>query len=119
VHDRRLSVDGIRRRISIDLSRVPSGLPPVRSDPLIDRRVRLVHAVVRPAAGGYGSFARWCFGRIHLARGFKCARDLDAKVAQYRRARLLPAVVEEDIVAVSPQPRGAGPLYAEYLVGCS
>ena len=106
MHDRRLSVDGIRRRISIDLSRVPSGLPPVRSDPLIDRRVRLVHAVVRPAAGGYGSFARWCFGR-------------DAKVAQYRRARLLPAVVEEDIVAVSPQPRGAGPLYAEYLVGCS
>src|SRR5262249_33820305 len=31
-------------------------------------------------------------------------RDLDTKVAQYRRARVL-RVVEEDVMAVSPQPR--------------
>jgi len=47
----------------------------------------------------------WRFGRVHLARSFKCARDLDAKVAQYRRARLPRVVVEEDVVAVSSQPR--------------
>src|SRR5207237_10743923 len=35
----------------------------------------------------------------------KCACDLDAEVAEYRRARLLRVVVEEDVVAVSPQPR--------------
>src|ERR1700680_980882 len=105
VRDRRLSVDRIRRRISVDLPRLSSGLPPVHRDPFVDRVVRLVHAVVRPAVDGYGSFAPWCFGRVHLARGFKCARDLDAEVAQYRRARLLRVVVEEDVVAVSPEPR--------------
>src|SRR5205085_2918669 len=36
---------------------------------------------------------------------FKCARHLNAEVAQYRRARLLRVVVEEEVVAVSPQPR--------------
>ena len=50
-----------------------------------------------------GSLAPWRFGRVHLARGFKCARDLDTKVAQYRRARLCPVVVEKNVVAISPQ----------------
>ena len=50
-----------------------------------------------------GSLAPWRFGRVHLARGFKCARDLDTKVAQYRRARLCRVVVEKNVVAISPQ----------------
>src|SRR4029453_2514440 len=54
---------------------------------------------------GDGSFALWRFGRVHLARSFKCARDLDAEVTQYRRAGPRRVVVEEDVVAVSPQPR--------------
>jgi hypothetical protein len=35
----------------------------------------------------------------------KCARPLDTEVAQHRRARLRRVVVEENVVAVSPQPR--------------
>src|SRR5207244_3649245 len=54
---------------------------------------------------GDGSFAPWRFGRVHLARRFKCARDLDAEVAHYRRARLVRVVVDEDVMAPSPQPR--------------
>src|SRR5262249_21775793 len=87
------------------LPRVPGGLPPVRSHPFFDRVVCLVHAVVRPAVDGNGRFAPWRFGRVHLARSFKCARDLDAEVAQYRCTGLLRVVVDEDIVAASPQPR--------------
>jgi hypothetical protein len=34
---------------------------------------------------------RWA-GDASLARSFKCARDLDTEVAQYRRARLRRAV---------------------------
>jgi len=45
------------------------------------------------------------FGRVHLARSFKCARDLNTEVAQYRRARPRRVVVEENVVAVSAQPR--------------
>ena len=105
VHDRRLSVSRVRRRISVDLPRLPGGLPPVRLHPLFDSFVCLVHTAVRPAVDGDGSFATWRFGRVHFARSFKCARDLDAEVAQYRRAWLCRVVVEEDIVAVSPQPR--------------
>src|SRR5262249_47970443 len=104
VHNRCLSVGRIRRRISVDLPGVPGGLPPVRRHPFFDRVVRLVHAVVRPAVDGNGSFAPWRFGRVHLARSFKCACDLDAEVAQYRCTRLR-VVVEEDVVAVNPQPR--------------
>src|SRR5262245_56060827 len=81
------------------------GLPPVRRHPFFDSVVRLVHLVVRSAVDGNGSFAAWRFGRVHLARGFECARDLDAEVAQYRCTRLLRVVVEEDVMAVSPQPR--------------
>src|SRR5919201_1056018 len=105
MHNRCLSVGRIRRRIPVDLPRVPGGLPPVRGHPGFDRDVRLIHAVVRPAVDGDGRFAAWRFGRVHVARSLKCARDLDAEVAQYRRARLLRVVVEEDVVAVSPQPR--------------
>ena len=36
-------------------------------------------------------------------RSFKCARDLDTEVAQYRRARLNRVVVEKNVVAVGPQ----------------
>src|SRR5216683_7854302 len=101
VHDRRLSVGRIRRRISVDLPRMAGGLPPVRRHPFCDRVVRLVHAVVRPAVDGDGSFAPRRFGRVHLARSFKCACDLDAEVAEYRRARLLRVAVEKDVVTVS------------------
>jgi hypothetical protein len=51
--------------------------------------VRLVHAVVRAAVDRDGSLARRRFGRVHLAGSFKCTRDLDTEVAQYRRARLV------------------------------
>ena len=54
---------------------------------------------------GDGSFAPRRFGRVHLARSLKCARDLDAEVAQYWRAWLRRVVVQEDVVAVGPQPR--------------
>src|SRR5208283_4475196 len=82
----------------------PSGLPPIRRDPFSDRLVRLVHAIVRAAMDGDGSLATLGFGRVHLARSLKCARDLDAEVAQYRRARLCRMVVEKNVVAISPQP---------------
>ena len=76
---------------------MPGGLPPVRRHPFFDRVVRLVHAVVRPAVDNNDSFAPWRFGCVHLTRSFKCARDLDAEVAQYRCAQLLRVVVEEDV----------------------
>jgi len=53
----------------------------------------------------YGGFASWRFGRVHLARSFKCARHLDAEVTAYWRAGLRRVVVEENVVAVRPQPR--------------
>lgn len=55
--------------------------------------MRLVHAIVRAAVDGDGKLAPWRFGREHLARSFKCARDLDIEVAQYRRARLSAAAI--------------------------
>ena len=67
--------------------------------------MRLVHAVVRAAVDGDGSLAPWRFGRVHLARSFKCACDLDTEVAQYRRARLHRVMVEENVVPISPQAR--------------
>ena len=71
--------------------------------PLLDRVVRLVHAVVRPAVDGDGSLAAGRFGRVHLACSFKCARDLDTEVTQYRRIWLYLVVVEKNVVAGSPQ----------------
>jgi hypothetical protein len=59
----------------------------IRRHPFSDLVVRLVHAIVRAAVDDEGSLAS-CFGRIHLARSFQCARDLDTEVAQYWRARL-------------------------------
>src|SRR5579864_5908398 len=103
VHDCGLSVGRIRRRISVYLPRVPGGLPPIRRHPFTDRVVRLVHAIVRAAMDGDGSLAALRFGRIHLAGSFKCARDLDTEVAQYRRARLSRVMVEKNVVAVGPQ----------------
>ncbi len=67
--------------------------------------VRLVHAVVGAAVYGDGSLATWRFRRVHLARSFKCARDLDTEVAQCQRARLGRVVIEKNVVAVSPQAR--------------
>jgi hypothetical protein len=58
---------------------MPGGLPPAHRHPLSDRVVRLVHAVVGAAVDDDGSLTRWRFGCIHLARGFKCARNLDAR----------------------------------------
>jgi hypothetical protein len=43
--------------------------------------------------------------RSHTPRSFKRARDLDAEVAEYRSAGLRRVAVEENVVAVSPQPR--------------
>ena len=51
-----------------------------------------------------GSFAPLRFGRVHLVRRFKCVRHLDTEIAQSRRARLRRVMVEEDVVAFSPQP---------------
>ena len=47
---------------------------------------------------------RWA-GDASLARSFKCARDLDTEVAQYRSTRLFRMVVKENVVAVRPQAR--------------
>jgi hypothetical protein len=52
---------------------------------------------------GDTSLAPWRFGRIHLALHFKCARDLDTEVAQYRCPRLCRVVVEKNIVTIGPQ----------------
>src|SRR4051794_19326142 len=79
------------------------GLPPVGRYPFADRIVRLLHAVVGTAVDGDGSLAARRFRRIYLACSFKCARDLDTVIAQYRRARLRRVVVEKDVVAVRPQ----------------
>ena len=103
IDDRRLSVVRIGRRISVYLPGLASGLPPIRRHPFSDRVVRLVQALVRAAVDGDGSFAPWRSGRVHLARSFECARDLDTEVAQYRRARLCRVVVEKNVVAVTPQ----------------
>jgi len=105
VQDRRLSVGWIRSGISVYLPRVPGGLPPIRRHPSSDRVVRLVNVIVRAAVDGDGSLAPWRFGRVHLARSFKRARDLDTEVAQYRRARLCRVMVEKNVVAISPQAR--------------
>jgi hypothetical protein len=67
--------------------------------------VHFFHAVVRAAVDRDGSLARRRFSRVHLAGSFKCARDLDTEVPQYRRARLSRVVVEKNVVAVGPQAR--------------
>jgi hypothetical protein len=85
------------------LPRVASGLPPIRLHPFSDRVVRLVHASVRAVVDGDGSISTLRFGRVHLAPSFKCARDLDSEVAQYRRARPCRVVVEKNVVAIGPQ----------------
>src|SRR5579859_2397076 len=105
MHDRCLSVGRIRRRIAVDLPHVPGRLPPIRHHPFVDRNVRPVQAVVWPAVDRDCSLTPWRFGRVHLARSFKCARDLDAEVAYEWRAGLLRVVIEENVVAMSPQPR--------------
>src|SRR6478609_9786399 len=88
-HDRGLRMDGVRRRISVDLPRIPGRLSLLRRHPFVNRVVRLVYAVVRPAVNSYGGLAPWRFGRIIIAEGLKRACDLDAEVAENRRARLI------------------------------
>lgn len=105
VHDRRFSVSWIRRRISIYLPRVPSGLPSVLRHPFCDRVMRLVQAIVPAVVDDDGSLSPWCLGRVHLARSFECAGDLDTEVAQYRRAELRWVVIDKNVMAVSPQTR--------------
>jgi hypothetical protein len=85
------------------LPRPASGLPPIRRYPFSDRVVRLVHAIVRAVVDGDGSLAQSRFGRVHLARSFKCERDLDTEIAQYRRARRCRVVVQKNVVAISPR----------------
>src|SRR5262245_42687910 len=82
IYDCRLGVGRIRHRIAVNLPRVTGGLPLIYRHPSSDRVVRLVHAVVRPAVDGDGSFAAWRSGGVHLALALKCARDLDAEVAE-------------------------------------
>ena len=65
--------------------------------------MRLFHAAVRAAVDRDGSLTCRCFGRVHLAGSFKCARDLDTEVAPYWRARLSRVVVEKNVMAVGPQ----------------
>src|SRR5215472_492146 len=84
---------------------MPSGLLPVRRHPYFDRCVRLVDSVVRAAMNSDGGLARRRFSRVHLARSFKCARDLDTEVTEYWRAGLRRVLVEENVVTVRPQPR--------------
>src|SRR5215813_1491545 len=105
IHKRRLSVGRIGSRISVDLPRVPSGLPPIHLHPFSDLVVSLIHAVVRSAVDSDGSLAPWRFGRVHVARSGKCPRNLDTEVAQYRRTRLCRVVVEKNVVAICPQAR--------------
>ena len=107
----------MRRRISVYLPRVTSGLLPIRRHPFSDRVVRLVHAVVWAAVDGNGSLACGRFSRIHLARSFKCARDLDTEVALYRRVRLCRVVVEKNVVANSPQARLAANEFPDLAQG--
>src|ERR1700684_920755 len=95
----------MRRRISVYLPRLPSGLSLIRRHPCSDRVVRLVHAVVWTAVDCDGSLAPRRFGSVHFARSFKCACDLDTEVAQYLRARLRRVMVEKNVMAISPQAR--------------
>jgi hypothetical protein len=78
-------------------------IPPICRHPFSDRIVRLVHAVVRTTVDGDGSLAPLRFGRVHLARSFKRARNLDTEVAQYLPAWLCRVVVEKNVVTISPQ----------------
>jgi hypothetical protein len=71
----------------------------------LDRRVRLVHAIVRPTVNSNSRFPTRCFRRVHLALCFERARDLDAEVTLQRRTRLVRLPVQEDIVSVSPESR--------------
>src|SRR5215831_9318810 len=105
VHDRRFSFACIRRRISIDLPRPPSGLPPVRRHSVFDRFVRFVHAVVRPAVDGNGSFAPGVSVAYTSPAGSNVRVTSTPKSHSYRHARLRWVMVEEDVVAVSPKPR--------------
>src|SRR5689334_19549842 len=98
MNDRRLGVNRIGRRISVYLPGAPGRIPSVRCHPAVDRVIRLVHTIVRPAVDSYSSLAPWRFGRIDLARSFESAGDLNAEVAQYRPARLRRVVIEEDVV---------------------
>lgn len=68
VHNRRLSVGWIRRRISVNLPYVPRRLPAVGLHPLGDRVVGLVHPVVWPAMDRHSGFAPWRLSRVDLTR---------------------------------------------------
>ena len=95
----------IRSRISVYFPRVPSRLPLIRRHELPDRVVRLVHAAARAAVDRDGSLATWRFGRVDFSRSLKCARHLNTEVAQNRSTRLGRVMVEENVVAISPQTR--------------
>jgi hypothetical protein len=87
-------------------------LTTIHHHPLLDRVVRLVQAVVRPAVDRDNSLAAWRFGRVNLTRRFKGTRDFNAEVAQHTRARLVRMVVNENIMAARPQtwlPADEGP----------
>jgi len=79
----------------------------MRRRPFFYRVVGLVYALVWAAMDRDGSLASRRSGCVDFAGAVKCARDLDAKVAQYRRTRLCRLLVEKNVVAISPQARRA------------
>jgi len=63
------------------------------------------HSVARAAMDDDGGLAGWRFGRVHLPCRFKCARDLHTEVTQDWHPGQRRVLVEENVVAVRPQPR--------------
>jgi hypothetical protein len=83
------------RRSPTSTRRTPSGSPP-----------SIFRSQRAPRSCGYTDRGerRWqprllAFGRLYLARSFKCARDFNTEVAQDRRGRVRRVVVEENVVA--------------------
>ena len=60
---------------------------------------------------GNGSFAPWCFGRVHLARSFKCACDLDADTLLYRFEIDDPTAFTQPWKGELTMSRSSGPIY--------
>jgi hypothetical protein len=53
--------------------------------------------MIRAAVDRDGGLARRRFGRVHLARGFECACDLDTEVAQDRRAQQCRVMIQKNV----------------------
>ena len=64
--------------------------------------MRLVHAIVWTVVDCDCDLAPRRFGSVHFTRSFKYARDLDTEVTQCVRAVVRRALVEKNVVAISP-----------------